>query len=381
MTNAAKIHCIYCGNWRSPSDEHIVQRSLGGNLRPPLACGPCNSSLSRIDQALAERSLISLPRIARTAEAKRVYLGGTHFYHDTEADLWLEVEVSNGFRTTFLPQIHRRDRDFYLRASSREDVARLIEAISEKVADGSLLNTYVTEDSGNHGATTSIVNYRRHDLRVRANTREQGVEILRWINEEWPNIADKLKGLSLGESEIPMPLIHFTQSIRLDDMYRGVAKIAYGYLAFCEGAEFALRDEFTPIREYIAGKSIVHPEELPEGAIAVDTRFVQRLPRGTTIGVPTEDHSVMIFYHPPLMLGFVTLYKDSGFIVTLGSTRLDRQVIKGHEFSSDGTKNADLDIMEIGRRIWQLRQAEAARESSGPESTTTGDAEDTETDE
>jgi hypothetical protein len=83
------ITCIYCKKIRPPSREHILARSIGGDATAPITCIPCNGGpLSEIDQALAERSFVSLPRVAYTPPgAFPVQLGSDVFLYDDRQTL------------------------------------------------------------------------------------------------------------------------------------------------------------------------------------------------------------------------------------------------------------------------------------------------------
>ena len=66
------IACIYCRQVREPTREHVLPRSLGGDLVRPILCKDCNSRrLSPLDQALAERSFVSLSRVGRVGISNR----------------------------------------------------------------------------------------------------------------------------------------------------------------------------------------------------------------------------------------------------------------------------------------------------------------------
>jgi hypothetical protein len=98
--------CIYCRSTTGPfTGEHVLGRSLGGNLKIKDVCEICNNQrLSKIDQALAERSTISLSRLVRTPTTQPVRLGGAHFIEESGLDI--EVRVGNELDARALPQIH-----------------------------------------------------------------------------------------------------------------------------------------------------------------------------------------------------------------------------------------------------------------------------------
>lgn len=66
------IDCLYCGENRPHSDEHILQKGLGGNLTFKDVCKPCNESFSPLDQALTDYSVVGLSRLVETPISKRL---------------------------------------------------------------------------------------------------------------------------------------------------------------------------------------------------------------------------------------------------------------------------------------------------------------------
>jgi hypothetical protein len=104
--------CIYC-TLSKPDDqrskEHLLQRSLGGDLTAQFVCRDCNSEFSKIDQALSDRSTVTLSRVANTpSSAHGVKAGGIATYYDKDRDLFIEVELRNQFTVSVLPQFHLR---------------------------------------------------------------------------------------------------------------------------------------------------------------------------------------------------------------------------------------------------------------------------------
>lgn len=79
--------------------------------------------------------------------------------------------------------------------------------------------------------------------------------------EEEESIIDLLKNKGFNfkkEGEIPIPKPEKTRGIltagtvRIDPIiYRGFSKIAFNYLAYCEGKDFVFLDDFNPIRNFI----------------------------------------------------------------------------------------------------------------------------------
>jgi hypothetical protein len=64
-----------------------LQKSLGGTLTAPVACDAGNGSFSRIDQALAEQSMVALDRTLHTPFRHPVRLGNLHFVQRPDINL------------------------------------------------------------------------------------------------------------------------------------------------------------------------------------------------------------------------------------------------------------------------------------------------------
>jgi hypothetical protein len=77
VSDAKEVRCIYCKEVRQETREHVLQASLGGTLTISFVCGICNTGFSKIDQSLAENSLVALTRVGVTEKgAMPVNLGG-----------------------------------------------------------------------------------------------------------------------------------------------------------------------------------------------------------------------------------------------------------------------------------------------------------------
>jgi hypothetical protein len=354
------IRCIYCKQDRPASREHVLARSLGGDFTKPMICVPCNGGrLSPIDQALAERSLVALSRVAYTpASAFTAKLGFDGFLVDAGSGLTLEVAMVNEMQTVVLPQVHvRRDAEKWHIAPVAADAdasGRLRTFIEARISAGTLRDIHVKVGPSGAGSTPRLVMHRKDDAFVRVQTKEDAELLFKGLEETWvQNSAAYAEAVAAGEgrSRIDKPFVELHMEIRIDDTYRAVVKTAFNVLAARVGTEFALSPEFDPIRAYILGDDIRHSTSLKEGEIAVDGRFVQMLEADTEALVPTEEHAVTIFYSPPALLAWVTLYKTHNFVVRLGEVPLPEPVLTTHEFSTVRRGNAALDIAELFTRL------------------------------
>jgi hypothetical protein len=359
--------CIYCKSECTGSREHALQKSLGGNLVIREVCGKCNGSFSAIDQSLAENSLLGLMRVGITKPGMfDVQLGGDHF-RENEVGYWEELRIINGMQPVVLPQIHligtQEDGQSRISTTAGEldELKGFIALVSEQVADGRILSTHIKTGPSPQDATPRLVGYRSNALFVRAPSTSDGESFLKLLVANWPTLRAQVEANWQQQPQVVhQPTVRLSQAIRIDDNYRAIAKTAFNVLAIKRGASFVLRSEFDPLRDYIRGIALVHKQTLAPGEIAVDTRFVQSLPFGEVPLVPISSHAVIIVYHAPALLAFVTLYSKYSFVVRLAEIELPMQLIEAHEFSIDRTSNSDLTMEELAKRILE-RKADAER--------------------
>lgn len=315
--------CIYCRNATIPSQEHVLQKSLGGDLttlsddtQKPVVCKVCNGAFSSIDQALAERSLVAMQRIAETDPAKFfAQLGGAHFHYDAKHALWLEVHVVNGVRPHLPPQLHYRDGHVLYLGSSTSEKDEFVQLVTKRHNAKSLRNVFIKVGPADRCTTARLVQHRSNDLFMRAPDEAAGRSFLALLEAKWDVLSATLTSGTFSSGQTEHPAVEITIPVRLDDVYRAVAKTAFNFLAARQGGAFVLRHEFDPIRDYIRGITIEHPAMLEPGELAVDTRFVveARTEDDTEVPliVPTTSHAVGFFYDKPNLLGIVILYASA----------------------------------------------------------------------
>jgi hypothetical protein len=354
--------CIYCKSESVGSKEHVLQKSLGGNLGIRDVCGACNRAFSSIDQSLAENSLPGLMRVGVTkAGTFNVRLGGDHFRLN-DADFWEEVRIVNGMQAIVLPQIHlvgiqeNGQSRVAVVAGEQDELKSFIALVSEKVADGTIQDTHIKTGPSPQDTTPRLVGYRSDGLFVRAASTADGESFLKLLAGAWSALRAQVETGSQQELQVVhQPTILVTQRMRIDDNYRAVAKTAFNVLATKRRPSFVLRPEFDPLRDYIRGLALVHKQPLAPGEIAVDTRFVQMLRFGEVPLVPTGSHAVIIVYTAPALLAFVTLYSKYSFVVRLAEIELREQIIEAHEFSIDRTNNTALTMSDLAQRLWETQ--------------------------
>lgn len=353
-----QITCIYCKQVRAPSREHLLPRALGGNLVVPFVCPACNTGFSRIDQALAEQSMVALDRIGFTSGGTPVdgVLGGNAFWQDKGSGLWNDLRIRGGLIPELLPQIHLVEGGLAANTSSPEDRERLLKFITKRVAAGTLVELHVRVGPEEHCTVPRIVMHRERDAFVRARSAEEGRAFLARLAGKWLQIEPLLRGAGGASGYSGPPSVKLHLSMTPDDSNRAVAKIAFSYLAHVHGAEFALRAEFDSIRAYING-DVVHEPARSADEVLVDHRFVRALEYGQPM-LPTKTHAIMLVPGDGRLFATVTLYAKSGFTVLLGDLPMDGSFNQpldaawdAYEFSTDRTWHAKIDIQGMLQRM------------------------------
>lgn len=350
-------HCIYCRSTSGPfTDEHVVAKSVGGNLLIPDVCRSCNGGvLSAIDQALAERSPVALDRVLKTPPASfATRLGGAQFVR--QEDLWLEVEIVNGFAARPLPQIHARlpwqpgPTDLRLAAPSAEAQRRFIELIDRRVRKGRFLDTRVRVGPVQNTTSIRLFQHQSNDLSIRVLEPAQAPVFLTWFMGEWPAI--KAANSSGEPTSMPLGTSLEMQSVtRPDDYLRAIAKTALNYLSYVAGPAFALRTEFDDLRAYVLGLNLVpDPGLLAAGEVAFDTRFVRPMPRGHRPMIRTPNHQIILATHAGRLTAHITLYGRHQFAVTMGALRPGEEIFECREFAGDRQRNSSVPVEEMMRR-------------------------------
>lgn len=358
MKQAEPVRCIYCKEVGEASKEHVLQRSLGGNLTTGLICKTCNTSFSTIDQSLAENSMLALTRVAVTEKSMPVQLGGDHFWRDSSG-IWNDLKIANQLQAVVLPQIHLKPVGeqlwIDLAGGEHEAIERFLAVVDGKVADESLLSVHVRVGPLDKCPPPSarLVGYRRDQVYLRASSEEAGRKLLKMLKRKWQAFrAQQSRSPPQPTQQLAKPSVQISMSIRPDDNYRAIAKIPFNLLAANMGAGFMLQEEFDLIRNYIRGIGLVHKDPLPDDEVAVDTRFVQPLVPGEGPLIPTGSHAVVIAYAAPLLGALVTLYERTSFVVHLAEIVLSEHVLVAHEFSIDRSVNRTLEISELVKRLW-----------------------------
>ncbi|MCX6113439.1 MAG: hypothetical protein NTY22_09225, partial [Proteobacteria bacterium] len=164
------IQCIYCKETKPSSREHVLQKSLGGNLVEKFVCEDCNQSFSSIDQALTEFSLISLSRVVNQSTDSNVKLGGEHFIK-SEDGYHYEVEMRGGLKPLYKPQLGLIFNDNQIEiktiASSKEDILLLYKTLKQHIVNNTVDKIHIKnnpKNSDEKGFIPRLVLHRKKTL-------------------------------------------------------------------------------------------------------------------------------------------------------------------------------------------------------------------------
>jgi hypothetical protein len=234
--------------------------------------------------------------------------------------------------------------------SEEAELAAFLALVDAKISDGSIASVHIKTQPAEHAKIPHLVQHRERQLFVRAATPAAGSDFLRVLAAAWPQLRAQTKTLPPSQ-RVETPTINVTMSIKVDDNYRAIAKLAFNVLAHKRGGAFVRSAQFDPIREYIRGNSIVHKDPLPPGDLAVDTRFVRPMSHSEPALIATGSHAVVLGYSYPTLFAFVTLYSHYSFFVRLGDIELSEFTVEAHEFSTDRSSNRALTLEEIVKRL------------------------------
>ncbi|MEN6533107.1 MAG: HNH endonuclease [Bryobacteraceae bacterium] len=358
---AATITCIYCKTTRPPSREHVLQRSLGGDLVARFVCGPCNNGFSAMDQALAERSIVALTRVSETpATAFGSRLGWLATRYDPDRDILVELEIRNGFEVAPYSQLHvSRDGRGSLIAADADALRELAEFIDEQVrsTESNSIRPTVKRFFGLPGGeqlTAAVMVLRSpKDGFVRLPSPNDEQWLAEWLEHVWPEFRSKMSQRTDAPRPGSLEEVHLRMTYAPNDVYRAIAKSAFNVLASKCGTEVALRNEMDPIRDYIRG-DVQLPNVSNQEALAVDQRFVRELLPDEKPFTVSDGHAVLFVYDSPSLVALVQLYGSHMFVVRFPDiVAVELPEIFGHEFSHDRTGNVDLPFDELARRILQ----------------------------
>ena len=344
MPESGNSVCVYCKKEGS-SREHVAPRSLGGNCTINCVCVPCNGDLSVVDQALAENSPVAFSKIQHTPiTAFQTQLGGHASFQET-GGLDVGVRIGNQARTEVRPQLFLLGDQVRAIASGREDLDDFIKFIEKQINKKKLQATRIVsaESSEPH-----YLMHRTDDAYVSCSDPEAARKFLVLLEAQWPMIKSNLQSVVEVRVEQVRPDINVKLKFRPNEEFRAVAKIAFEATALLLGAQYVLRPEFDPIRDYIQG-DVRLPDPRP-GDIAVDARFVQRLGPEFQMNF-TEQHGVLLYCSPPDVVAFVLLYGENAYMVRLATLPHEIQWLRCYEFSYARDGHREIEEGEFAGRL------------------------------
>lgn len=315
------VICIYCTKSKPPSREHLVARSIGGNLVGRRLCKACNTGTGHLDQHLADNVVVSMLRVANTpADAFDVKLGGEQLTTDADGRLF-PIAVRNQYRPEVYPMLRfmptPTGAQVRIQLADRADARRLITFLERHGVQGfDHLHGKIVEWL--QPGEAALVMHRTDDGylafadeavggRARALLREKADELVLALGRE----------ISEDGTSLDKPMVQIAGELRLNDLYRAVTKLAFNLFAHRTPDELALRPEFNDLRNYVLGTDIRNVVG-EAGAVEVDPRFVTWMTDGKPFVFADMEHTVVLTERDRRLVAVVSLYRHLVFLVDLG---------------------------------------------------------------
>lgn len=323
--------CIYCGEEKPPSKEHLLPRGLGGNLIGRFVCKQCNENLGEIDHALVNSALVTMARVMNTPiDAFKVTHGGKVTITDADGKT-REGRITNQYTPELHPEMRfvlgkvpedagtsnkKARTKIRVSGSSLQDIEGLIKFLSWH-HETEFANLYTKVVDGLDVGEVVVVHKKRKNGYLAVHAKEFEAEAKHFLDEDLENIISALQANQPESRPIPHPQANMELEIKINDVFRAVAKLAYGLAAERAGADFVLASDFDDLREYIRGNDIRNREDTP-GDIPHDGRFVEML--GSEEKTPDDRpmHTVILHCQDGVLKAFVELYRVSRWSVDLG---------------------------------------------------------------
>lgn len=333
--------CIYCkGSGVRFNREHVLPEAFGTYGADTMVlchdevCLECNSRLGgEIDQILCRDSFEALlranflPQGQGTGERfqPRRSWGNLPDEEDWGIARGARFTIDwNTRRPKLLNQIIVRTRDGTIHTFLEHEFPRADEAALQNLPTGAVRIV---------GTDTVAVE------RLMELARSRGIRL-----PEHATVSPTPAAASQAEIRVPV-------EGRIDTKtWRAIAKIAFNYLAFHEGASFVLHDRFEPIRKYIAGDCTDHAMvRLLNRPILADETYLWRAFEGHLVVYQTEGRSLR---------GKVSLYNSLTYEVMLCSDlELFLPLKRGHAFDPVQRRVSTLGNVPFG----VLKPSEATR--------------------
>jgi hypothetical protein len=231
MVPLDEITCIFCAQRKKPSREHIIPKSLGGNLVINDLCKECNDLLGRIaDSAFDANSYIAaaykelgwqgqLAKIIAKAEVKAI---------DTSSLINMKLRVKNNDEFQIVPQELKDGSLIVGEEQSIEVINKMVERRKEE---------YIGK-----GLTKEEIEYYKEELIRRYEKSDPGIDI----------DSPKLGFTLIKHSSELVKKVEYSKNIPV----RGICKIGYELLFFVIGHR-CLDPRFDSYRKYPMGEGTI----------------------------------------------------------------------------------------------------------------------------
>ena len=265
MIESDLITCIFCLRKQPPSDEHVVPKSLGGNLIIRCVCGECNTSLSHLDQSLADSSMLTLPRLFEQPDA--VWGQSAQLAADRAGGENLELKVGHKLKSEMKAQLifKRQETGIYQVTGNGDDAAQYKEffrVLRKQIAKVGLKKFKILSPANNtEGAEPGfrLVLNRSNEVVFRPSNKRANAEAeltaLVGILEKKLDVLEReiLEAASKPTSRrrTEQPNVIFNMQPDFGRNLRAVSKIAFTFLASTYGCESVLGSNFDALRRYI----------------------------------------------------------------------------------------------------------------------------------
>jgi len=353
---AELITCVYCLKEKESSREHLIQRGIGGNLVGRRVCKECNRRMSTIDQHLADNAVVSMLRVLKTpSEAFRVKLGGDQLIHDSDGRP-LPVDVLNQFKPEIQPHFrfstaasHGPQVQVKMHLADHSDAARFIKYLRRLRDRGTEALHAKTVDWLND-QEAALVMHRSKDGYLALKHGEDAEKAKQLIERGADQLIAALEGIGEPEpSTIPKPAVRFNSEVRLNDLFRAVAKIGFNLLADRTPDTVALDPSFNDLRAYILGDDV--REDSVDGVPCPDSRFVTWLVKeAEPLTFRDYEHIVVLSDNDSEFHAIITLYGSLAFTVSLGPTTATPSAWRTPQVAvarADRQESRWLELMEI----------------------------------
>ncbi|WP_238217220.1 HNH endonuclease [Pseudomonas sp. PAGU 2196] len=295
--------CIFCGERKPPTGEHIFPAGLGGDDSRYIlhvgVCGDCNHGFSGIESTFQRRSIVGLARVIHQAKNRD---GKSPTYDPIESHIvgsegqLVEAGYKNGFNPEVLPQIIVSGERVLTNGPGKESLLSFLKRVEAILAKAELVlveknrsNTrnkfsisryrYIgssysflaregaekppkdgiwIEQSQNKKSEADGCLYRRAASQLAIKTRpgELPSKILGNIRHTLPGIM--AQAMHAEAVAIDKPLVTTTGIGWSQECDRVIAKIGINILAKDAGLEVARHPDLAAVKDFIFGKSSSH---------------------------------------------------------------------------------------------------------------------------